>query len=102
MGEKMEGNCDIIKYNSLKVSIPKRWRDLIKQKQEEIPPPSLDTPPHISINNKPKLITKIKNNELYWILVKNKQVKPITIDKWEKILNNKFSKKEWKKIFTIP
>jgi hypothetical protein len=42
------------------------------------------------------------NNELYWILVKNKQVKPIIIAKWETMLETNYSAKEWNTIFSIP
>jgi hypothetical protein len=94
--------CDIMKYNSLKDSIPKTWRNAIKEQNEEITKPQLQSPPQILINNKTKSILKCKNNELYWILVRTKQCKPIILEKWREKLNIEINDKEWNTIFTIP
>ena len=100
--EKTGQPCDFMKYNSLKDAIPKKWRNTLKLHNEEITIPQLQTPPHILVNNKSKSIQKVKNNELYWILVRHKQCKPIIIEKWQTKLNIEINEKDWNTILTIP
>jgi hypothetical protein len=102
MSAKTGQPCDIMKYNSLKDSIPKTWRNIIRQQNEVITEPQLHYPPEILVNSKTKSIVKCKNNELYWILVNNKQCKPIILEKWRTKLNTEIDDKDWNIIFTIP
>jgi hypothetical protein len=55
---------------------------------------------HININKKPKILDKVNNKDIYWILIKNIQVKPIIIEKYKTQLG--IEEKIWKTIFTIP
>jgi hypothetical protein len=87
-------------YNTLKDAIPYEWRKLLKTMK--ILPQTLHFKEqiHININKKPKILNKLTNKDIYWVLVKNIQVKPIIIEKYKKQLG--IEEKKWKTIFTIP
>jgi hypothetical protein len=94
--------CDFMKYNSLKDSIPKQWREALKIINSLDNQPPTDSPPYIKINNKLKPINKTNNQDLYWTLVENKQCQPIIKDKWATKLGINISDKDWNIIFTLP
>jgi hypothetical protein len=87
-------------YNTLKDAIPKEWRKVLKTMK--VPPNTMNFNEqiHININKKPKIINKVSNKDIYWVMVKNIQVKPIIIEKFKIELG--IEETRWKQIFTIP
>jgi hypothetical protein len=100
--EKMGQGCDFMKFNSLKDSIPKKWREALKNNSPAPIQPLIGPPPYIKINKVSKGIQKCKNQDLYWILVVNKQIQPIIKEKWSNKLGINLTDKDWNEIFTIP
>jgi hypothetical protein len=98
--QKFDLKCNIMIYNTLKDVIPHEWRKFLKTMR--IPPESINFREqiHININKKPKILNKLTNKDIYWILVKNIQVKPIIIEKFKHELG--IEENRWKTIFTIP
>ena len=80
--QKYKLKCDIMLYNRLKDAIPKEWRKLLKTMKVKTEAIDFKEQIHYNINNKPKKLNLIKNNDIYWILVNKKKVKPIIIEKF--------------------
>jgi hypothetical protein len=98
--EKFNIKCNIMTYNTLKDAIPYEWRKLLKTMKIPLNTMNFDEQIHININKKTKIINKVSNKDIYWILVKNIQVKPIIIEKYKHELG--IEETRWKTIFTIP
>jgi hypothetical protein len=62
LSTKMGHPCNFMKFNSLKDSIPKAWRDSLKaQLQNEVDTPiSHNAPPYLIINKKIKALLKLQ------------------------------------------
>jgi hypothetical protein len=84
-------------YNSLKDAIPGKWRETLKQTRFTRDAISSQENPHIPINNQLIPIHKLSNKMVYWKLVKQKQLPPISIIKWENEL--KIPENGWECIF---
>jgi hypothetical protein len=55
---------------------------------------------HIKIGKNMKPINKIKNKEIYWLLVDKKPIKPIIIEKYKREFG--IQEDKWEEIFKIP
>jgi hypothetical protein len=91
-----------MKFNSLKDAIPKQWRNILKTQPEVNIPVPLEAPPTIIIKNENISILKLKNKDLYGILIENKQCPPIIKNKWATKLETNINDKDWETIFTLP
>jgi hypothetical protein len=98
--QKFNIKCNVMTYNALKDAIPYEWRKMLKTMK--ILPETLDFKEtiQININKKPKILNKLTNKDIYWILIKNIEEKSIIIDKYKIQLG--IEEKRWKTIFTIP
>jgi hypothetical protein len=92
--------CDFLKYNQLKDAISLKWRSKLKTIKVTKEAISFQEQPHLRIGKIDKPISLITNKDIYWSFVKNKQVKPIIIEKMTRDLAVK--EDQWKEIFTIP
>ena len=68
--QKYNIKCNIMDFNGLKDAIPRQWRSLIKTMQAPHETINFKEDVHINIGKRGKNINLIKNNEIYWILVK--------------------------------
>jgi hypothetical protein len=97
---KFNIKCNVMTYNALKDAIPYEWRKQLKTMK--VPPETINFKEqiHIYINKKPKILNKVSNKDIYWVLIKNIQEKPIIIEKYKIQLG--IEENRWKNIFTIP
>ena len=91
---------DIMKYNSLKDSMPTAWRKLLKSQSVANNAISSEESCYVWLNKAQKPIENICNKDVYWQLVKPFIVEPICKIKWNNIFN--FEDNMWKTIFTLP
>jgi hypothetical protein len=92
--------CDILLYNALKDVIPTEWRKEIKLMTVPRDAVSFKESIYIKIGKNDKSLTKITNKDLYWILVRKKQIKPIFMDKLQQELG--IAEDEWETILKMP
>jgi hypothetical protein len=94
----LKGN--FLTYNSLKDAIPKTWR--VKLKTINVAENAINNQelPYIEINKKKVNLQMITNKLIYWKLVNEICVQPVTKDKWIKEL--KLDKDKWDSYFEIP
>jgi hypothetical protein len=97
---KYDIKCNMMDYNTLKDSIPAEWRKSLKSMKVPVKGISINEEIFIKINNQGKGLNKITNKDLYWILVKKLQIKPIFTEKLQQELGIK--EEEWKSIFKRP
>ena len=100
METKFGIKCNILKYNTLKDAIPIGWRKILQSMkilQEAI---SFQETLALNIQNRTVNLGNITNKDLYWIFVREIQIKPIITEKpWQKL---EITDEQWKEIFTIP
>jgi hypothetical protein len=96
---KYNVKCDILKYNALKDAIPIEWRKLVKTITVDEDTISFQESMYIKICKIDKPLYTIKNNEIYWIFVKNKQIKPIILYSLGNFFN--IPDDHWADIFNI-
>ena len=91
---------DIMKYNSLKDAIPKKWRELLKDM--DIPRDSIQANDELYIEiNKQMIPLQMTNNKMiYWKMINEIKIPHVTKEKWEYEL--KIETWKWKNIFSIP
>jgi exonuclease III len=98
--DKYDITCDIFNYGALKDAIPEQWRKKIKKMK--IPNEAISAHQNvcIKVGKIDKDISQITNKEIYWILVRSIQEKPIIVVH----LKNEFGIQgdDWEKVFTIP
>jgi hypothetical protein len=87
MNRTFNFNCNVLQYNQLKDAIPKEWRS--KLKTMKVPKNTIqrDENLYIRINKQILPTNLITNKEVYWEIVKNKQLPHVTKVKWEQELN---------------
>jgi hypothetical protein len=86
-------------YNTLKDAIPNEWRTMLKTMKVTHDTINFNEQIHLKIGKSSKPSNKIKNKEIYCILVNKKQQKPIIIDKHKCKLG--IEEDQWDTIFTI-
>jgi hypothetical protein len=91
---------DFLSFNALKDAIPLEWRKILKTTKIPREAVSFQEDIHIKIGKIDKNINIITNKDLYWILVRKKQIKPIFMEKLQQELG--IAEEEWAKILTIP
>jgi hypothetical protein len=96
---KYNYKCDIMTYNRLKCAIPQEWRRLVKTMQIPAQAININEDIHIKIGKTNKNINKIKNNEIYWILVNDIRTESIIIEKLQRELN--IEEEKCKLVFTM-
>jgi hypothetical protein len=98
--QKFDFKCDFLQYNALKDAIPNQWRTMAKTMQ--IPPEAISFQEdlNVMVGKTAKPINLIKNNQIYWILVNDKRIESIIINK----LPTDFGLNEemCEMVFTIP
>ena len=89
----------MLTYNSLKDAIPPPWRNLLKQTVILHHAITSEEEPHLRLsNNEPKPLSLLKNKTVYWHFVKQNNVTPNCVEKWELIYDTNFA---WKNIFRL-
>jgi hypothetical protein len=97
---KFNLKCEIMNFNALKDSIPKEWRRLVKKMRIPIDATSFNEGPYINVGKVGKNLNLIKNNEIYWIFVKDIQVESIVTGKLQRELN--ITEENCKIVFKMP
>jgi hypothetical protein len=92
--------CNKMNYNKLKDAIPQAWRKLLKTMKVTENVIDFNEQIHLKIGKNTKPINQIKNKEIYWILINEKRINPIIMDKYKQELG--IQKDQWEKIFTTP
>jgi hypothetical protein len=92
--------CNILSFNALKDAIPVKWRKSIKTMKVPREAVSIKEDIFIRIGKNDKNIKNITNKDLYWTLVRHKQIKPIFMEKLQQELG--IAEDEWEAILTIP
>jgi hypothetical protein len=80
--QRYDYKCDILQYNSLKDAIPKIWRDKLKTINIQRNTISAEENPYIQIKNKMVPVHQISNKIIYWKLINEIKITPVTKDKW--------------------
>ena len=94
-------NCDILSYNSLKNSIPIKWRQLLKTMNVTKNTINFDEQIHLKFGTTVKPLNKIENKDIYWLFIKQIQIIPIIKNKNIE-LELGITTDDWKNVFTIP
>ena len=89
-------NIDVMMYNSIKSSIPKDWRNLVKFS----PAIEISEELVIKIGKLWKPITKMYNKEVYWEFVNRFTERPTVLYKWEEYFY--WINFDWRIIFMMP
>jgi hypothetical protein len=89
--------CDFMRYNSLKDSIPKEWREKLKITKINRNEITIDDDLSINFGTHNLPIKYTSNREIYWKLVKKIQIPHVTKVKWETELN--IDPETWEQIF---
>ena len=89
--------CDFMKYNSLKDSIPKEWREKLKTIKVNRDDITIHDNLFIDFGTYNLPIKYTSNREIYWKLVKKIQIPHVTKIKWEVELN--INAEKWEQIF---
>ena len=97
MEELFNFKCDFMKYNSLKDSIPKEWRDKLKTATVSRNDINIKDDLTLNFGTHSLSIKYISNREVYWKLIKQIQISHVTKTKWESELN--INPEKWEKIF---
>jgi hypothetical protein len=92
--------CDIFKFNALKDAIPIEWRKMLKLMKIPREVTSANQTAYLTIGKISKPIWQITNKEIYWILVRNIQVKPIILNKLSQVFG--LQESHWESIFILP
>ena len=89
---------DVMKYNSLKSSIPKSWMKLLKSQNIVLTcrPNNIE----LKVNNIKKPLVELKCKDFYWEFVKKKYEKPTCVNKWREIFPN--LNFDWEQIYKLP
>ncbi len=93
-----------MKYNSIKMAIPKKWKNILKK---NIPLDILmeQNTDHIlqkSVNNINKHIYKITNKDIYRSIIKQKGQEPTSINTWYEMFPFMENNINWEDIFLLP
>ncbi len=100
LNRKYVCDIDIMTYNSLKDSIPRKWRNIVRNSPSVALQNMLDSIINISLVNGVKSLANIEMKDIYWTFVSRINQKPTSISKWqEKYPSMCF---DWKLIFNIP
>jgi hypothetical protein len=86
-GLRILSKGDVLQYNQLKDAIPKEWRTKLKTMKVSKNTIQRDENLYIHINKQILPTNLITNKEVYWKIVKNKQLPHVTKVKWEQELN---------------
>jgi hypothetical protein len=101
LNQRFNVKCDTLCYNSLKNSIPIKWRQLLKTMNVTEKTINFDEQIHLKFGSTVNPLNKIENKDIYWLLIKQIQINPI-------IINNNIEEElgitenDWKNVFTIP
>jgi hypothetical protein len=98
--QKYNIKINILSFSALKDAIPIEWRKILKTMKIPREAVSFEEDIFIKIGKNDKNVKNITNKDLYWILVRNKQIKPIFMDKLQQELG--IEEDEWGTILTIP
>jgi hypothetical protein len=79
--------CDFMKYNSLKDSIPKDWREKLKTLKVNKEDITIQDDLFVDFGTYNLPIRYTSNKDVYWKLVKKIQIEHVTKIKWESELN---------------
>ena len=100
IGQQYGINCDVMKYNKLKDSIPKEWRSLLKTMKIPNQAINFKEAIHVKIGKQTKNINLIKNNEIYWTIVNDIRIESIVTNKLIRELG--IQEEKCKNVFTMP
>ena len=101
--QELEGKynikCNFLSYNSLKDAIPKLWRTKVKTMQVPTNVINNKESPYIQIDTHQINAQLITNKLIYWKIINNIFVSPITKDKW--IQELALDENTWESYFEI-
>jgi hypothetical protein len=86
-----------MKYNSLKDSLPNKWRETLKTHNVDRNEITIQDELTLNLGNYSLPIKYISNKEVYWKLIRQIQVPHVTKEKWENELN--INPEKWGNIF---
>ena len=104
LNDKFNINLTLLKYNALLCSIPKKWKEILRNNStcsDQHTSENIENIPKLEVGNKMKLITKITSKELYLLLNREKIEPPTSINVWANIYPF-FENLDWSKIYTLP
>ncbi len=87
-------------YNSLKDSIPRKWRNIVRNSPSVVSQNILGRIINISLVNGVKSLANIEMKDIYWTLVSRINQKPTCASKWQEKYPS--ISLDWKLIFNIP
>jgi hypothetical protein len=85
--QRHDFKCNFLQYNSLKDAIPKEWRNNVKTIMIHREVISSDESIYVKINKQTTPLHKINNKLIYWKLIEEIRISPITKNKWIDELN---------------
>jgi hypothetical protein len=88
----------IMEYNGLIDAIPAIWKRAIRKMKIPAQAVSNNEQPYIQCCGRLMALGIVCNRDVYWELVKKKQIKPICAEKWCNMFN--IEKDDWKTIYT--
>jgi hypothetical protein len=90
---------DTMRYNSIKVAIPVKWKRKLKTMNIPTNAVSFNETPHIFVGKHNKPIHLVTNKDIYWIFVNKISEEPIIIAKMQQELG--IEANEWPEIFSM-
>jgi hypothetical protein len=97
--QRYDFKCNFLQYNSIKDAIPKEWRNNVKKITIHRDVISSDESIYVNINKQTIPLHKINNQLIYWKLIEEIRICPITKNKWIDELN--LNEDRWERIFEI-
>ena len=97
MVERHNFRGQVLQYNSLKDSIPKEWREMLKTIKIPLDAINVKENLYMIIEKHELPLQYITNKQVYWKIIKSIQLPHVTKTKWETELN--IDEKEWVNIF---
>jgi len=101
LSEKHNLDIRFMDYCSLSNAIPKEWKNLIRNKQNDACNIDLIHGPMITIDSKCKKLIDFKCKDFYWFFIDKIFVKPTSEQKWQEKNNFVFDSEIWKHIYTV-
>jgi hypothetical protein len=80
--EEFDIKIDTMMFNSLKAALPNKWKRCVKTMKINKQAISNQEQPFVKCNNRLLALGIATNKDVYWELVRQKQIKPVVAQKW--------------------